>query len=298
MATIQQTTFDGVAAVELRTPDLRLVAVSAWGPRIAFFGRPDGENLLLWKPGRYKRGDWELRGGHRVWVTRPGADECEDTYAADNGPCSLALEPEGFTLTGAEHPGNRTRRGFRVRCLSNRMVTVENIVTNTGDMLYSGGLWGLTCTVPTAGTRYGIPLGDSSEWDACSIVLFRRWAGHGAGGFGDAQFRVAGDVLTIEPAGLENKRMVQSHHGILAMSDPTRGVTFAKRAPWQPGGAYPLGTNLATYIGPDNFMVELETMGPERTLRPGETLTHTETWVLQPGAAPLDSGASLLALFA
>ncbi len=38
-------------AIELRTPALRVVALTAKGPRLAFWGRPGGDNLLLWKPG-------------------------------------------------------------------------------------------------------------------------------------------------------------------------------------------------------------------------------------------------------
>ena len=68
---LAQTEFDGMAAVELTTDALCLVAVAERGPRVAFLGRPGGENLLLWKPGKYGRGDWDLCGGHRVWVTRP-----------------------------------------------------------------------------------------------------------------------------------------------------------------------------------------------------------------------------------
>ncbi len=298
MTTVSRVTFDGLDAVELRTPALRLVATATFGPRIAWFGPAEGENLLLWAPGKYTRGDWDLRGGHRVWATRPGADENEDTYAVDNAPCTLEIEADGFCLMGAENPLNRTRRGFRVRVADERCLTVENRVVNTGEMLYSGGVWALTCTVPLPDAHYAIPLGDGSEWDSSIIVLFRRWAGHGAGGFADPQFRLTDDLLRIEPRGVENKRMLQSHRGIIAMRDPRRGVTFAKRADWRPDGQYPLGANLAVYIGPDNFMVEMETMGPERTLRPGEALSHTETWVLHAGAPAIDDAGQVQALFA
>jgi hypothetical protein len=297
MTTITRTRFKNLAAVEIRTSALKLVAVTEFGPRIAYFGRPRDGNLLLWQPRKHTRGKWDLRGGHRVWVTRPGADECEDTYATDNLKCDVELTDDGFRITGGENPVNRTRRGIRVCIVHDEMVTVDNFVINTGEMLYSGGVWALTCTVPSRGTQYGIPLGDQSEWDACAMVMFRRWAGHGEGGFADPQFAIKRSMLLINPRGVENKRMVQSHHGILAMSDAAHGLTFAKQAPYRTGGAYPLGTNMATYIGPKNFMVELETMGPERTLRPGERLHHVETWVLREGAVNLSRRRDVLKLF-
>lgn len=297
MTSITNTKFHGAHALTLTTDKVQLVAVYEYGPRIAHFSARGGSNLLLWKPGKYKRGQWDLRGGHRVWVTRPGADENEDTYATDNGKCEVEIFQDGFRIIGTENPANRTRRGFSVKVLAADKLEVDNFLINTGDMLYSGGLWALTCTVPGKGTRYGIPVGDGSEWNAFSMVNFHRWAGHGQGGFGDKQIAIHGDLMTVDPRGLENKRMVQSHHGIIVMSDPSRRLTFAKRVAYDPAAHHPLNCNIAFYIGPKNFMVEMETMGGEKTLKPGGYLHHPEIWVLKPGAVPLKKAAQLVELF-
>ena len=296
MTEITRAKFNGLQAIELRTAALRLVAISQFGPRIAHLSTPRGQNLLLWIPGKYTRGKWDLRGGHRAWVTRPGADENEDTYVPDNDRCDVELLENGFRLTGAESPINRTRRGFTVRAVDADRLEIDNFVVNNSDMLYSGGMWALTCTVPGKGTKYGVTVGNGTEWDTFSMVMFRRWGGHGVGGFPDKQIQVGKDMLVVTPRGIENKRMLQSHHGIIAMSDPSREVTFAKKVP-STGGPYPLNSNIAIYIGPKNFMVEMETMGAETTLRPSEQLIHRETWVLKPGAVPLTSAKRLTDLF-
>ncbi len=298
MSNVAEVEFDGIQAVEITTAGLRLVATRDFGPRIASLGKPDGDNILLWDPETYTRGDWDLRGGHRVWVARPMADECEDTYATDNGPCELEIIDGGFRLTGTENPANCTRRGFAVRVLNDTTLEVDNFVTNTGEMLYSGALWALTCSLPSKDTRYGIPIGNGSEWDAFTLVSFRRWGGHGEGGFEDPQVTVSGDLMIVDPAGVENKRMLMSHHGIIAMCDAHRSLTFAKKVASGGPGSYPLNCNMAFYVGPDNFMVEMETLGTENTLRPGESLHHLETWVLQDGAASLNSAQTLVDLFA
>ncbi len=44
-------------------------------------------------------------------------------------------------------------------------------------------------------------------------------------------------------------------------------------------------------------MVEMESLGPFLTLKPGETLRHTETWVLRPASARPPSSAALRKLF-
>jgi hypothetical protein len=276
---IKKIHFDGAAAIELKTSLLRLAAVHEYGPRIAHFGRLGKRNLLLWAPGKHMRGDWDLRGGHRVWATRPLADECEETYRADNTPAELVVESDGFRLTGALDDFNKTRRGFSVRAVSEDALIVDNFLVNLGEMLFSGGVWALTCTVPAPRTKYCVPLSDASAWDTFQMTFFKSWGGH-RGAFDDPQIVIDKDMLLIEPGGQENKRMLQCPKGLMAMSDPESSVVFLKKTRFFKGMTYPRHSNLAFYIGPNNFMVEMETMSPEMTLMPGETLHHEETWKL------------------
>ena len=296
---VRRIKFGGLAAVELKTAALRLVAITTKGPRIAYFGKADGANLLMWQPGKYFRGPWELMGGHRLWVSRPGADEAEETYAADNQPCTVELGKNGFTLTAPVDPVLLTQRGFTVTALAADRLHVDHFVINHSAMLWSGGLWSITCTLPGAATRYLVPLGDGSTWDYTTVIAIRTW-GHdqGAKTFNDPRFEMTDDAFHLNPvSGLENKRMLKADPGIMAMHEPAQQVLFAVRAAYQPDGNYPLGTNLALYVGPKSFMVEMETMGPFVTLKPQQTLKHAETWVLC-AAKSAPTAKALEALFA
>src|SRR5829696_5072986 len=94
---------DGLAAVELVDRGVRLVIVHQVGPRIAWFGKRD--NLLFWDTkGIHRRGDWRLRGGHRLWMTRPLADESEETYCADNAPCRVQRLADGVRVMAPPDP--------------------------------------------------------------------------------------------------------------------------------------------------------------------------------------------------
>lgn len=295
--TVQRIKFIGQAAIELRTAKLRLVALTAKGPRIAFWGRPQGANLLLWQPGKYRRGDWDLMGGHRLWVSRPGADEAEETYAADNRPCTVKTFANGFTVTAAVDPVLLTQRGFTVTAHGEDRVELEHFVINHSAMLWSGGLWAITSTLPLGGTTYSVPLGDGSSWDYATVVAIRTW-GHNQGvkTFNDPQFGFTDDSFYLHPGGRESKRMIKADPGIIGMHDPAQKLVFAKHAAYLPDANYPLGTNVALYVGNDNFMAEMESMGPFATVKPGHTLKHTETWVLRDAkAAP--TAAQLKALF-
>jgi len=295
---IQTITHEGLEAIELKTSALRLVAVIELGPRIAHLSGANGENILLWDTEEeYTREDWHLRGGHRVWVSRPQGDEAEETYLPDNKPCTYELCDDGFKVLGAIDPSLNIQRGFRVKVVDDTHLEVENLLINHSEMLYSGGIWALTCSLPKENTRYIVPVGDGSSWDNFQYTIFRTWAGHGQGGINDPQFDFTENTFVATPQGKENKRMLQAHKGIIAMVDPDRSQVFAKRTSFDSEAQYPLNSNIAIYIGPDNFMVEMETMGQERTLKPGQTVSNTEEWTLQTMDSPLETSSQIEGLF-
>ena len=298
MAKVRRVRFKGCAGVELTTRSLRLIAVISRGPRIAFFGARYGENLLHWAPGRHRRGYWDPMGGHRVWTTRPDADESEETYRPDNAPCALTLTPRGFTVVGLVDAHTKIQRGLGVRVLGADRIAVDHSARNAGDLLWSGGLWGVTCVAPKQARTYAIPLGDASAWDYTSITAFHTWAGgRGRLGFEDAQFSCTRDRYILRPSGRENKRLVKADPGIVALHDASAKIVFAKHAEYDRSAAsrYPLGANLALYTSAQ--VIEMETMGPFVTLKPKEAVLHTETWVLRPGQERAPSAASLRELF-
>jgi hypothetical protein len=85
--------------------------------------------------------------------------------------------------------------------------------------------------------------------------------------------------MLIHAQGREAKRMLYAPRGTLEMRD-SRGL-FTKTAHALPGASYPLGTNVAVYLAPGAFMVELETMSPQLTIVPGADATHVERWSLR-----------------
>ena len=297
---VRAITHAGLAAIELTTPSLRLVAVHGIGPRLAWFGAAGGDNLLLWDeaaPLKYVRQapgvtkPWSLRGGHRVWTARFGADEDEQTYANDDAAGTGEVRADGFTVTGALCRETLSRRSVTVRILRDDRLEVVNRIVNEGDMLLGCGLWALTCTKPGKDTRYVIPLGDGSSWDTATITLFRTWAGHGTGSFREEQFEQTDDAYVLTPKGRETKRMVGTPAGSIAMVDPGRNLTFAISTAFEPRATYPANANIAMYVGPENFMVEMETMGPFAVLKAGQALEHRQVWTLGNSAIPLTGAA-------
>lgn len=272
------TEHDGFAAIEMLGASTRMIIVTGTGPRIAWFGFRDGDNFLYWDTDRvHRRGDWELLGGHRLWVTRPGADESAEIYVRESA-CSVLPIDEGVAIVAPPNAsGIEKTVAITVR---DDVWRIEHRLRNAGELLWSGGAWALTCTLPHHNTVYRIPLGGGTPtWDVTTIVIPTRWGGGHTSRLDDPQFALTSDAMVIAASGLEGKRMMMAPLGQLEMIDPARGV-FAKRATYFSEATYPLATNLAVYVGPERFMVELETMSPLRTLAPGAMLSHVESWEL------------------
>lgn len=278
---IKEIEYFGLNAFEISTSKARLIAVAGIGPRIAHFGSAKGRNLLFWDAeGKYKREPWHLRGGHRVWTTRPGADECEETYMDDNQPCKVKISAKGLLLTAPPHPIFGIQKSIQIKVINDSVFEIENQIKNTSDMLWSGGVWGLTCTLPTSKTTYGIPLGNGTAWDSFSMVFFKRWGATQTSQINDPQITYCPNSILIKPKGIQAKRMVWSERGQIGMTDTQEKLSFVKQIPVLHSENYPLNTNTAFYVGPKNFMVELEVMGPEKKLRPGTSLSLPEIWTL------------------
>lgn len=278
---IKETIFDGLHGYALTTGAWQLIVITQCGPRIAFLGKADSqENLLYWDQNGAERGTWRLRGGHRVWLTRPFADESEDTYAADNDPCQVEILEHKIKVTAPAHPFTRLERGMEIQSFSDQEFQVTNFIKNTGEFIYSGGVWSPTCINPD-GCIMRIPLGEEgSTWDLVKIIIPRTFAGNTVR-LNDPQVMLTEREMVIRPQGILTKRCVCAPKGEISAEWPDRRLKFTKKAVYIRDGKYPLdGCNIAAFVGADNWMGELETYGIERSLRPGETMSHTETWVM------------------
>lgn len=58
-----------------------------------------------------------------------------------------------------------------------------------------------------------------------------------------------------------------------------QGLLFLKRIAWQDGATYP-DYGSSTEVFTQTTFLEVETLGPMQTLRPGEAAEHTERWWL------------------
>lgn len=276
---IKEIIFDGMKAVEISTANWKMVLVTECGPRIAFLGKD--KNILYWDKGAVARQDWKLHGGHRVWLTRPYADESEDTYMADNEPCHVEITESSVTAIAPPHEFTKLSRGIKVEIIEDNRFKVTNIIKNDGQLIYSGGVWSPTCIDPE-GKEIFVDLGeDEVTWDIVKIVIPRIFAGNTVK-INDEQIVFTEDQMILKPMGQITKRCICAPKGRVYTQWKDEGIRFIKESKYIRGGNYPLdGCNIAVFLGQDNWMAEMETFGVEQSIRPGEAITNEEDWILE-----------------
>lgn len=293
---VDSTTFRGqeVLSVSTRLMDA-MVQVNA-GPRIISLKRVgDNGDLMFQDPALYGpgpgtddakpigRGSWNIMAGARVWTYRDThGDETEESYASDNRPCTVEESGDSLIITGAICPSFLIQRGLIIKENVHGGLDVTSFVKNTSDlMLWSGGVWAIAVLNPNC--KIGILTGDpNSNWQATAYHVVWNWAGHcTTQAYVNNQLRLEPGLLLALPGNEEGKVMAYSPIG--AIIAQTADTAFFKLVKANPNGAYPSGCNTAIYSAPNRLFRESETMGPFcPRLEAGQTLCHTERWILGP----------------
>ncbi|HEY0789669.1 MAG TPA: hypothetical protein VGD78_01275 [Chthoniobacterales bacterium] len=251
------------------------------GPRIMSFRRAGGQNVFkvrLDEAGGTGESVFKLRGGHRLWrAPEDYGTEHSLTYVIDNDRIDHKVVDE-FSVSVA-HVAAAPHRLRREVCVhvsqSGPTVTVEHTLQNDGPAPLSGSAWGLS--VMAAGGFAVIPqpaLGTHPQ----DFVPNRRWVLWPFTDLPDERFRVSPRLLRLYQTNRKPFKLGLQHRerwvGYVLGDD-----LFLKTIPFLAGEEYPdEGSNFETFTNWD--FLELESIGPYRTLEPGASLQHTERWAL------------------
>ena len=276
--TIEKTPYGGWPnCYRISNGEVELVVTADVGPRVIRYGFVGGQNLFVELEGDLGKtgGDgWRLYGGSRLWVA---PEDRVYSYGADNEP--VEIEITGNTLSAqapTESMGVQKRieveltdEGTDVKVrysLANRTVWPLRVATWVLTMMNRGGV-GIT-TLPPRGTHPEI-LAPTNP-----IILFAftnmsdsRWS------WLEKYVALRQDPENPDPEkiGLFNP----ATRGAYLLN----GELFVKKFEAMPGQEYPdMGSSFEIFAN-ESFL-ELETLGPMRTVQPGESIDHLETWSL------------------
>ena len=257
--------------------EVELIVTSDVGPRIIRYGYVGGQNLFVELEedlGQTGGENWRLYGGSRLWV---GPEDRVYSYGADNDPVEIQIS--GKTLSAqapVENTGVQKRievelaedsGTVRVRYgLTNRTIWPLRIATWVLTMMARGGV--AVTTLPPRGTHPEI-LAPTNPLIVFAFTNMSdpRWS-----------WLEKYIVLRQDPNNSDPEK-------IGLFNPATRGAyllngeLFVKKFEASPEGEYPdMGSSFEAFTN-ERFL-ELETLGPIRTLRPGESLEHLEVWSL------------------
>ncbi|MDP8242904.1 MAG: DUF4380 domain-containing protein [Candidatus Hinthialibacter antarcticus] len=300
---IEKTTFEGWNdCYRMSNGEVELIAVADIGPRILRVGFVGGQNFFSVSEGsKGKTGgnEWNGYGGHRFWI----APEMDYTYHPDNFPVKAEVQGNSITFTSSPELVDFSNRAamdndelyekvndpafkskltvqkvMKVTMSEEGEVTVDHTATNVGTQTLDISPWVLTvmskeglAIIPNEpyaphGPGHFLPERQLVLWSYTFMNDYRIQ-------FGDRYFTVQQDPKATKPF----KLGFSDTQGWAGYS--LNGELFVKYMDRIPGKSYPdMGSSVELFT--NNAIMEIESLGPEFNLKPGEGMSHQERWRL------------------
>ena len=255
------------------------------GPRIMDFHAAGGANLLYVRESEAgKRGEdaWVQRGGWRLWIA---PERRETTYALDNSPCVADVVGETtLRVTGPAQPVAGIQKQIDVTLLPGEpRLRITSRIKNVSDHSLTYAAWSLPVLRP--GGRAFVPqdVGSLTAFDAVRRLLLWSYTK-----FADPRYHFGDRLIEIDhtkvkpaPPGQSGRHDDESKIGVDSAQGWAAylldGTLFLKRFPHDTNGQYPDdGATIEVYSSHE--FLELENLGPLKTIAPGEEIVLPEDW--------------------
>lgn len=287
--------------IRLANRQVELIVTQDIGPRILRFGYIGGPNAFGEFPeqmGRSGEKQWMIRGGHRLWIA---PEEKPKSYELDNQPVVIEKIPAFAPGATAGRPGGiraiqapgaltRVQKSMEINLADGRNeVSIRHRLINKGSRPVTLASWALTVMA-----RRGIaiiPLPGKIPHTKC-LIPNQNWSIWGYTDFSDPRWTLGSRYVLFrqDPRRGPNKIGIAQREGWVAYW--LKGLLFIKRFDFRKGATYPDGgVNFETFA--NERILELESLGPLVTLRPGQAAEHAETWTLHRGVKALRAEADI-----
>jgi len=271
-------------AFRIGNDTVRLIVLTEVGPRILFFGYHGEENEFhdaSEASAQVSDQEFKVYGGHRLW----GSPEVARTYYPDNVPVSVRRQGEAFVFTALPEsapPGTNLQKEMEIALAeTGTRVTVTHRIRNLGEESTEMAPWALS--VMAGGGRAILPFAPKAPCSPSRLLpegVLTLWS---YTDLADPRWRIGTKYLQLRQEKNSASRFKEQMAGIFNPSGWgayfRSGHLFVKKAQVDAGAKYPdYGCNFEIYTDPNSL--ELETLGPLRELKPGETAEHVEHWRL------------------
>jgi hypothetical protein len=258
--------------------EIELIVTSDIGPRIMRCGFMGGQNFFRVfdeQAGKFGEPDWQLRGGHRIWLA---PEDFKRTYARDNAPAEIEIAGGTLIATQPVEPETGLQKQLVVRMAPDRNeVEVLHRMKNTLPFAIRFSAWALTMMAQGGTGVTGFPPRGRHEDVLAPTNPLVMWA---FTDLRDPRWRFLHKYLVLhhDPANTDHTKL-----GLF--NEKTWGAyvlgseMFLKRYHADPTKTYPdMGCSYETFAS--DGMLELETLSPLTEVEPNGWLDHTEHWSL------------------
>lgn len=261
----------------LSNGEVELVAPSEIGPRILRYGFVAGQNVFHNFPhalGKSGEGQWQNRGGHRLWV----APEQALSKALDNGPVDVVAAELRLTIRQPVEPESGMEKQIEIVLAEKGTgVAVRHRVTNRNPWPVRFAPWALSVMRPGGTAIAALPPRFRHDERLLPTNPLVMW---GYTDFSDPRWRFTRHFVLLrqDPAATgPQKTGLFTEHAWAAYS--VNGELFVKQAHADARKEYPdFGCSVEIFTNQN--MLEIETLGPMSLVEPGTTVEHTEEWSL------------------
>lgn len=286
MIEVKETTYGNWGkCIRISNGETELFATVDIGPRIIRYGKVGGANVMFEdindeinkeecsdafaEAFGAEKGVWHIRGGHRLWV---GPEYLPRTYYPDNEPVDYKITENGVILTPPLQVWNNLQYEIEISMSADGTVKLNHKITNKAPFASEFAPWALSVLAKGGHEVFPQPTKDTgflgnrllALWPYTKLTDKRVY-------WGDRYITLKQDPNATEPF----KVGINSEHCWAAYF--LEGDMFVKYFEGDPEGTYPDGgMNFETYTS--NAFLEMESLGELKTVQPGETVCHKETW--------------------
>jgi hypothetical protein len=263
--------------------EVEIVVTADIGPRIMRYGFIGGRNFFRVfedQLGKSGEPEWQLRGGHRVWLA---PEDAVRTYAPDNGPVQIETRGRSLIATQPVEPLTGLQKQLEVRLAeSGTDVEVVHRMRNTLAHPLEISAWTVTMMAPGGTAVTGFPPRACHEDALAPTNPLVMWA---FTNLTDPRWTLLDKYLVLrhDPANTAHTKL--GHFNKDTWGAYLLGSElFLKWSAADPAARYPdFGCSCELFAS--DAMLEIETLSPLTALDPGAWLEHREHWSLHRNVA-------------
>lgn len=277
---IEKTAYDGWPnCYRVTNGEIELIVTTDIGPRVMRLGFVGGRNVFKEfkdQLGKSREKDWQLRGGHRIWVA---PEMVPESYAPDNVPVQASVQGDTITLTEPVEAVGFQKQMTIQMAPTGASVKVTHRIRNANKTSKHIAVWSMSMMAQGGMAISGFPPRGSHDQFLQPTNPLTMWA---YTDFSDTRWKFTKKYITLrqDPKNSESEKTglynANTFGAYLLGTD-----LFVKRYKAEkPPEHYPdFGCSYEMFT--NNEFLEIETLGPLQDVAPQQQIEHVEQWTLR-----------------